>query len=210
VTFVEVAAVSGSKCVVFFDVDHTLITGSSMAGFFTQLKQMHDSRELIAAVTALLEQRAAHQDHGQLITAAMRTLKGETWDSVLEIGQAWYDQHGRSQFVTASGERLRQHQERGDLVVLVSGSWLPALAPIARALGVEHILCCSPEIVDGVLTGVLPYPVIGEGKVRAINEFVADNQVDLGQAVAYGEIRPISPCSRWLPTRWQWAQTRFS
>ena len=169
-------------------MDRTLITGSSLAEFFVYLKQVHSDGELVAAVTEL-QQRAALLDHPRLITEAMRILQGQSWNFMLEIGQGWYDSKGQSEFIAASVDRLRKHQDRGDQVVLVSGSWFPSLSPVARALGVgaERVLCSSPEVVDGLLTGVLEHTVFGEGKVRAITEFLTGTDVDLATASAYGD-----------------------
>jgi HAD superfamily hydrolase (TIGR01490 family) len=172
--------------VAFFDVDHTIITGSSLAGFFAQLTQDNPDAELVSAV-AELQERAATEEHTALITHAMRLLRGQSWDDMHAVGQTWYDQHGAGLFVEAIRDRLRWHQGRGDTIVLVSGSWLPSLTPIARALGVDHILCCTPDVDAGYLTGEMPYVVMGEGKVRAISEFAREYPINFDEAFAYGD-----------------------
>jgi HAD superfamily hydrolase (TIGR01490 family) len=171
---------------VFFDVDHTLITGSSMGGSFAELARTHWRSELVSSM-ADLAVGAEQRDQGELLADAISLLRGERWSSAMKAGQAWYEREGAAQFVPLTLQRLRHHQRKGDDVVLVSGSWLPALVPIARTLRVSRVLCSMPEVKDGVLTGRLPYPVVGPGKVRAIHDFVRRHGLPLDNAVAYGD-----------------------
>ncbi|MGI4850312.1 MAG: HAD family hydrolase [Janthinobacterium lividum] len=64
-------------------------------------------------------------------------------------------------------ELIRQHQQAGDLVAIVTATNRFITEPIARELGVEHLVAAEPELHDnGDLTGaVAGTPNHGAGKI---------------------------------------------
>ena len=62
---------------------------------------------------------------------------------------------------------LQQHQDAGDLVAIITATNRFVTAPIAKALGVEHLIAAVPEEdAQGNLTGkLLGTPTSGPGKV---------------------------------------------
>ena len=48
---------------------------------------------------------------------------------------------------------MRAHRERGHTIAIVSSATPYQVEPVARELGVEHVLCTRLEAQDGVLTG---------------------------------------------------------
>jgi len=84
--------------------------------------------------------------------------------------------------------RVEQHRREGLDVVLVTGSIDFLMAPLARELGVEHVV--APRLVehDGRFTGELDGPPIGEEeKARRIRQYAADHNIDLTRSFAYGD-----------------------
>lgn len=70
---------------------------------------------------------------------------------------------------------LRQHQDAGDLVAIVTATNRYVTAPIARALGVQHLIAAIPEEDEhGNLTGKLVgVPTQGAGKVTHTHAWLA-------------------------------------
>ncbi|SFU97600.1 HAD-superfamily subfamily IB hydrolase, TIGR01490 [Pseudoduganella namucuonensis] len=62
---------------------------------------------------------------------------------------------------------LQKHLDAGDLVAIVTATNHYVTAPIAAALGVEHLIAAMPEVAeDGAITGkLLGTPTQGHGKV---------------------------------------------
>jgi HAD superfamily hydrolase (TIGR01490 family) len=62
---------------------------------------------------------------------------------------------------------LQKHVDAGDLVAIVTATNHFVTAPIAKALGVEHLIAAMPEIdADGNVTGrLLGTPTQGPGKI---------------------------------------------
>ena len=70
---------------------------------------------------------------------------------------------------------VRKHQEAGDLVAIVTATNRFVTAPIALALGVEHLLAAEPEqAANGDLTGrLLGVPTSGAGKITHTRAWLA-------------------------------------
>ena len=86
-------------------------------------------------------------------------------------------------------ELVRAHQRRGHTVVLSSSALTNQVAPVARYLGIEHIVC-NRLVADeqGILTGEIEQPVVwGPTKASGVQQFAADHQVDLGSSYFYAD-----------------------
>ncbi|MDM5177209.1 HAD-IB family hydrolase [Massilia sp. DJPM01] len=70
---------------------------------------------------------------------------------------------------------LQQHMDAGDLVAIITATNRFVTAPIAKALGVEHLIAAVPEEdADGNLTGKLVgVPTSGAGKVSHTHAWLA-------------------------------------
>jgi len=70
---------------------------------------------------------------------------------------------------------VKQHQDAGDLVAIVTATNRFVTAPIARALGVEHLIAAEPELdADGCPTGKLVgTPTSGPGKIAHTKAWLA-------------------------------------
>jgi HAD superfamily hydrolase (TIGR01490 family) len=77
---------------------------------------------------------------------------------------------------------LRKHQDGGDLVAIITATNRFVTAPIAAALGVEHLIAAMPE-EDGMgnITGrLLGTPTSGAGKVDHTHAWLAQRGTPLG------------------------------
>jgi putative phosphoserine phosphatase/1-acylglycerol-3-phosphate O-acyltransferase len=83
--------------------------------------------------------------------------------------------------------RLAQaHRAMGHRVVLASSATRFQVAPMARELDADDVLCTPVEIVDGVVTGRTAGAVLwGEGKARAARALAGEHALDLGDCFAY-------------------------
>jgi len=86
-------------------------------------------------------------------------------------------------------ELVRAHQRRGHTVVLSSSALTMQAEPVARYLGIKHVVC-NRFVVDehGILTGDIVRPVIwGPTKATSVQQFAADHGVDLGLSYFYAD-----------------------
>lgn len=87
---------------------------------------------------------------------------------------------------------LRDHEAKGHLVALVSGSPQRLLDAIASRLGIEHAIGTTFEVKDGRYTGKTAGPLtMYQGKVAVLQDFAAENAlaIDWEDCFAYGDSR---------------------
>ncbi len=83
---------------------------------------------------------------------------------------------------------VTRHIQDGHEVVLVTGSIDFLVAPLACELGADYVL--APKLVerDGLFTGELDGPPLGEEeKARRIRRFADQHDIDLSRSYAYGD-----------------------
>lgn len=87
-------------------------------------------------------------------------------------------------------ERLRGHQGRGHVVVIISGTFTPSLQLLGNRLGVTELVGTQIEMKNGRYTGRIIPPVIkGQDKVEGARKHLWDRKVkvDWPAAYAYGD-----------------------
>ena len=81
-----------------------------------------------------------------------------------------------------------EHQEAGDVVAIISGATRFVVEPLARRLGIEHMLYTRLEVEDGRFTGRVVEPVcFEEGKIYWIQQFIEEHDIDLAKSFFYTE-----------------------
>lgn len=91
--------------------------------------------------------------------------------------------------IHADGLRcLREHQQQGRSIVLVTGSLDFVIRPLADWIGGVETVCASLECRDGRFTGRLAgTPISHDEKARRIRDIAGKRSWDLSQSFAYGD-----------------------
>lgn len=177
----------------FFDVDETLIGIKSMFDFFPFWCAEIGAPRLAARFeTGFAQARAIGKGRAELNRLYYRFLRGAPLSDLFAVGGKWFMhrfRQGRSPYQDAVVERLKEHLGEGVQPVLVSGSMLPLLQPIAHDLGVEHCLCTQLLLDgEGQLTGEIGTPqTIGPGKAAALTSFLRVQGARAADCFAYGD-----------------------
>ena len=94
-------------------------------------------------------------------------------------------------------ELIAWHGSRGDLTVIVTAANAFITTPIARMIGVAHLLASVPELVDGRFTGRIDgVPCFHEGKVTKIDAWLAERGAKIGdfaESYFYGDSQSDVP-----------------
>ncbi|MET9799649.1 HAD-IB family hydrolase [Streptomyces sp. NPDC006368] len=180
-----------ATAVAFFDVDETLTTGKTMAGFygFFLTAVGHGPRErdrLLREAHDLLRPGITREVANRLF---YRRLAGYKAEAVEAAGRAWFDRHRERGgfFHRDVVDALAAHRAAGLATVLVSGSFPACLDPIAAHVGADLVLCTRPEVRDGVHTGEVVETMIGAAKERAARALLTEHGIAPQRCHAYGD-----------------------
>jgi putative phosphoserine phosphatase/1-acylglycerol-3-phosphate O-acyltransferase len=206
------ASPRGKRIAACFDLDGTLIAGYS-ARFLGQERMRNRElglgelvRTVGVAVGAGLG-RAAFED---LLELGAQAWKGRAHEDLDEMGERLFQRKIAPVMYPEMRELVRAHQRQGHTVVLSSSATSYQVEPVARYLGIDHVLCNRFTVHDGVLTGDVDQPVLwGPGKADAVQKLAGDLDIDLGQSYFYadgdedlalmylvGHPRPVNPGKR--------------
>lgn len=176
----------------FFDVDETLLTGKSMFEFlrFWLARCGDDGTAYEREAAAVRELSARGMPREDVNRAFYSRFAGADAAEVRAAGRDWYARYRArpGAFVTAGVEALAAHRAAGDVVVLVSGSFPPALDPVAGDLGADRVLCTTVDVgADGRFTGTVTEPMIGAAKAEAVAKTAAELGVSIADCWGYGD-----------------------
>ncbi|AEW98119.1 hypothetical protein SCATT_57480 [Streptantibioticus cattleyicolor NRRL 8057 = DSM 46488] len=175
----------------FFDVDETIVNAKTIFEFLRHhLAVAGDHGERYDAIRAQLHAMQSRVDRAEINRAYYRQYAGVEWERLIVEGRRWAREFldRPDALISAGVDALRRHRNAGHLVVFVSGSFLPCVAPIADALGADRVLCTDPVIDDhGVMTGEIAVPMIGPAKAAAATALMIEHGIDPVVCYAYGD-----------------------
>ena len=179
---------ASSRVGAFFDMDKTLIADNS--GSIYMKKRYQDGEVglvgLARGAFAYLRYKMGVFDMLKSTRAMTRDLKGRQESEFLAEGRLLCEEAMVPLIYPEAVAAVRSHQERGDLVCIVSGSMGFVVAPLAAHLGIEFSIFTQLETKDGRLTGEIVEPLcFGEGKVHWIQQLVEDQGIDLARSWFY-------------------------
>jgi putative phosphoserine phosphatase/1-acylglycerol-3-phosphate O-acyltransferase len=175
---------------VFFDLDGTLLDGYSVL-FFLARRQLSSAPVLAER----LLQFSAISRHAAAVTAFEPALaelalglravpEGDMWQLAEDVFAR--DLVGR--LYPEARALVREHQQRGETVVILSSATQFQVEPIARELGIKHVLCTKLAVSAGKLTGMLDGAACyGEQKMRVAQEFANQQGCELSNCTFYSD-----------------------
>jgi HAD superfamily hydrolase (TIGR01490 family) len=157
-----------------FDLDNTLLAGDSdfeWAQFLIE-KGVLDREVYEARNQAFYEQyKAGTLDIHEFLDFQLKPLSRHPRQQL----EAWHAEFMRSRILpmVAPGAPalLARHADATRVIITATNRFVTA--PIARHLGVEHLIATEPEEVDGEFTGrVVGTPAFREGKVQRLEQWL--------------------------------------
>lgn len=182
------------KKVAFFDVDNTLLKGSTLfflgrgmyqRGFFTK-------KEISSFVLANLRYRLTGKENKEEIArfqnAATEFIKGHDVIEIEKIGQEIYEEYVSPAIWQGTVEIAQEHLSRGEEVWLVTATPLDMANLMAKRLGFTGALGTKAEIENGVYTGKMIGNLLhGKEKAIAISELANKNGFNLKDCYGYSD-----------------------
>jgi HAD superfamily hydrolase (TIGR01490 family) len=177
--------------VALFDLDHTLLAGDSDYAW----GQFMIDRGLVDAESHRRENDRYYQDylHGTLnihdfLAFAMEPLTRIERATLDALHAEYMETRLRPMIAPGARALLEKHRRRGDTLAIITATNRFVTAPIARELGVEHLLATNPEERDGRFSGRIDgIPCYREGKVQRLRQWLLQQRLDLTDSWGYSD-----------------------
>jgi HAD superfamily hydrolase (TIGR01490 family) len=176
----------------FFDLDRTLIPGSSVftlasvawrSGHLSTRQLLHDAWEALTFRTSGATDGKTEKTRQRILGA----IKGQDALTLQKLSSQVIPKLV-AQVRPESLALIHDHQLAGRPTYIVSASPIEIVQPLALALGMTGGIGTHGEVVDDCYTGELVGPFCyGTGKVVAIMELARDCGYDLSQSYSYSD-----------------------
>jgi HAD superfamily hydrolase (TIGR01490 family) len=178
----------------FFDVDNTLVRGSTLyflgrgmyqRGYFTKA-------DISRFVVANLRFRMTGTEKKEVIDrfqkAATDFVGGHQVSDILKLGEEIYDEFVSPKLWERTCEIAREHLAQGQDVWLVTAAPQDMAEIIASRLGFTGAIGSKVIIKDGMFTGELDGKILhGTEKAVAIRKLAEDHGYDLNECYSYSD-----------------------
>ena len=219
---------SGPNVGAFFDLDQTLFAGFSATAFtrdqFTSGRL--SPKDLTDSLRATLSFAFGRTGFSTFVSATSAVYRGMAESVLEEAGQQTFERHLATQIYPESRALVKAHQEKGHTVAIITSATRYQAEPVAKELGIEHLLYTRLGVEDGILTGKVVKPTCyGEGKAAAGRSLASKYDLDLEQSYFYsdsdedlplfelvGRPRPLNPNRKLaqIAKERQWPVRRFT
>ena len=219
---------SGPGIGAFFDLDQTLFAGFSATPFTRdQFKTGRlTPRDLADSLRATLSFTMGRTGFSAFVTATSAVYRGMAESVLEEAGQRVFENYLVTEIYPESRALVRAHQDMGHTVAIITSATRYQAEPVARELGIEHLLYTKLGVEDGILNGKVVKPTCyGEGKAIAGRNLAAKYDLDLDESYFYsdshedlplfdivGRPRPLNPNRKLaqIAKERQWPVRRFT
>jgi HAD superfamily hydrolase (TIGR01490 family) len=172
----------------FFDMDRTLVRANTGTLYIKWLRARGEISRLgaLQALGWMAQYKLAILDMEAVITKATLSIAGQGEREMVDKCLEFFRGHVASEVAPKALEAIEAHRRQGHLVAILSSSTPYVTEPLARHLGIEHVLCTRLSIRDGRFDGTHVRPACyGAGKVHWAEAFAREHHVDLARSFFY-------------------------
>jgi putative phosphoserine phosphatase / 1-acylglycerol-3-phosphate O-acyltransferase len=175
----------------FFDLDRTLLRGASGPVISDALKKvgLMSERNIPgeALVYRIFDLVGESRPTMQLARQAARFAKGWTRTQAQEAGRIAAESLSAA-VQPFAGPLIAEHHAAGRRVVLATTTPYDLVKPLADALGLDAVIATRYGEDDGRYDGTINGEFVwGKGKLRAVQQWAAENDVSMSDSYAYSD-----------------------
>jgi HAD superfamily hydrolase (TIGR01490 family) len=172
-----------------FDMDKTLLrvdTGMSWTKFLYRRGELPRAMLAKAMYWATLYKLAV-LDMETVFTRLCMDLEGDLEAEMIAKCDIWYREHIAPHVAPAARVAVEHHRQAGHTIVLATGSTAYAARPVAKGVGIEHVLSSELEVVAGAFTGRPRALCFGKHKVALAEQWAEAHGIDLARSFFYSD-----------------------
>lgn len=176
----------------FFDVDRTLIRGSSLLALARPLRRagLLSTRTALRALVrqAVFSRRGFTDEQIRgAIAAVGEVVSGMNAGRVRAVCDEAIPRVVAPRTFDEAWRLLEWHRRRGDLVFLVSSSPHELIDRLGDVFAADGVVATDAEVSDGRYTGRIGRLCQGPAKAEAVRELAETHGIDLRHSYAYGD-----------------------
>jgi HAD superfamily hydrolase (TIGR01490 family) len=179
-----------SRRAALFDMDRTLVRVDTATLYIRHQRQKGQAttRDVARVAWWMLQYSLGVIDAERIATSAMESFKGKKESWLVDTCESLYAERIVNHVAEAGRRAVEKHKKEGDFVAIVTGATPYVTAPLARALGIEHVVATHLEVEEGRFTGrVIPPMSYGPGKVMLAERLGTEHGFDVGEATFYSD-----------------------
>ncbi|WP_089705339.1 HAD family hydrolase [Vreelandella arcis] len=174
-----------------FDLDNTLLSTDSdhaWGEFLLEQGAVDPIAYREANERFMADYQAGNLDMAAFLEVALKPLADNTPEQLA----AWHQQFMASKIephiLPKAEELLARHRTKGDTLLIITATNRFITQPIAKRLGVDHLIAVEPERIDGHYTGrALGVPSYREGKVTRLKQWLEEQEQSMDEAWFYSD-----------------------
>ena len=178
----------------FFDVDNTLVHGSTLVHFARGLaaREYFTYKDLARFAMAQAKFQLTGRENSDDVAAGRRKalafIEGRSTAELVALGEEIYDEIIADKIWPGTRALARAHLDAGQQVWLVTATPVELATVIAQRLGLTGALGTVAEVRNGIYTGHLDGPPLhGLAKAEAIRAIADREGLDLAECSAYSD-----------------------
>lgn len=171
-----------------FDLDRTLVRVNTTSWYVRHRRDIGQAtwRDSARMAVWLARYTVGMIDAQAVAEKALAAFEGESEASMIDDCVRCYAKYIQQHVSEAGRAAVAKHRAAGDLVAIVTGTTPYAAQPVARELGIEHLVCSRLEVAEGLFTGKVHKPLAyGDGKVVLTEQLAAQHGFALADAAFY-------------------------
>lgn len=174
-----------------FDLDNTLLAGDSdyLWGQFLVERKVVDKVSYERENDRFYTQyKDGSLDIHEFLRFQLQPLARHDLDTLLEWRRQFLEEKIAPIILGKGRELLQRHRHAGDTLLIITATNSFITAPIAQALGVEHLLATEPEFTGGRYTGeVSGTPCFQDGKINRLQQWLDRQGAAMGTSWFYSD-----------------------
>lgn len=174
-----------------FDMDRTLIrkeTGSLYVRYQLAIGEATRT-DMLRVLSWVAQYTLGIIDAPAVAAKALRPLAGTPEVVLAARCDDWFRRYVEPHVCDLGRRAVERHRSRGDLLAIVTGASPYATRPLARRLGIPHVVASELEVDDhGIFTGRFVPPLCyGHGKIERAKRLADDHGFALEEATFYSD-----------------------
>jgi HAD superfamily hydrolase (TIGR01490 family) len=174
-----------------FDMDRTLIrreTGTLYVRYQHAIGEA-TRRDLLRVLYWVTQYTLGVIDAPAVAAKAALQLEGTSEMAMATRCDDWFRRYVEPHVCDLGRRAVEHHRARGDLLAIVTGASPYAAQPLARRLGIPHVVASELEVDDrGIFTGRFVSPLCyGDGKIVRAQRLAAEHGFALAESTFYSD-----------------------